>query len=198
MKFLSQFFLLLLILFSFGSTTYAQEVKKTTLTADEQQLYKLIMTYRKSKGLKPIPISNSLTKVAQAHCYDLVVNKPDTPSRCNAHSWSDKGSWSSCCYTADHKQAKCMWNKPKEFSNYIGNGYEIAAGSSEPNTSDYKMSPEYALKLWKGSVHHNDVILNKSIWKDMKWNAIGVGMKDGIATVWFGVETDPEGAPDTP
>ena len=42
------------------------------------------------------------------------------------------------------------------------------------------------------------VIINQGIWSDSNWNAIGVGMKDGIATVWFGVETDPEGVPDTP
>ena len=56
-----------------------------------------------------------------------VDNKPDAPPECNLHSWSDKGPWSACCYTPDHAQAQCMWDKPSELTNYPGNGYEISA-----------------------------------------------------------------------
>lgn len=178
-------------LLSLNSDQYTQ----TTITTDELALYNMIMEYRKAEGLETIPLSNSLTIVAQTHSKDLADNKPDLEKKCNAHSWSDKGKWSSCCYTSDHKQADCMWNKPKELTTYTGMGFEIAVGSSEPAFEDYVMTPEYALKSWKGSYHHNNVILNKDIWKDSKWNAIGIGIHKGFATVWFGKKEDPEGEP---
>jgi len=164
------------------------------LSAEELKLYELIMAYRKANRLPVIPLSVSLTYVAQQHCKDLATNHPDK-NNCNAHSWSDKGSWSSCCYTPDHKQAKCMWNKPRELTNYKSDGFEIACGSSEPVYKDYVMTAAYALESWKGSQHHNNVIINKDIWKDVKWKAIGIGIYKGFATVWFGEMTDAEGEP---
>ena len=154
----------------------------TTISSDEIELYNLIMDYRKSKGLENIPLSNSLTIVAQTHCKDLVNNKPDLNKKCNAHSWSNKGKWSSCCYTSDHKEASCMWDKPKELTPYAGYGFEIAVGSSESAYEDYIMTPDYAISSWKKSIHHNNVIINKDIWKATKWNAIGVGIYKGFAT----------------
>ena len=169
---------------------------KTTISSDEIELYNQIMEYRKSKGLENIPLSNSLTIVAQTHCKDLVNNKPDLKNKCNAHSWSNKGEWSSCCYTSDHKEASCMWDKPKELTSYSGSGFEIAVGSSAPAFKDYVMTPDYAIRSWKKSFHHNNVIINNHIWKETKWNAIGVGIYKGFATVWFGMEVDLNGEPE--
>ena len=104
------------------------ELVAQQLTAEEQKLYSLIIDYRKGKGLPAIPFSPSLTKVAQAHVKDLHLNKPDQ-NACNMHSWSSKGSWSSCCYTDDHAEAECMWDKPREMTDREGNGYKIALGS---------------------------------------------------------------------
>lgn len=165
------------------------------LSAEELKLYDLIMAYRKANRLPVIPLSVSLTYVAQQHCKDLFTNKPDLNKGCNTHSWSDKGTWKSCCYTADHKQAECMWNKPGELTNYKSNGFEIACGSSEAVYKDFVMTAPYALDSWKGSVHHNNVIMNKDIWKAVKWNAIGIGIYKGFATVWFGEIADAEGEP---
>lgn len=184
------FFLFLMPLHSVDSST-----TKITISDDEFELYELIMEYRESKGLERIPLSNSLTIVAQTHCIDLVVNKPDLDNKCNAHSWSDKGTWSSCCYTSDHKESECMWNKPKELTSYIGYGFEIAVGSSDPAFDDYVMTPEYAINSWKNSPPHNKVILNRGIWEDSKWNAIGIGIYKGFSTVWFGNELDVDGEP---
>jgi hypothetical protein len=165
----------------FSITSYSQ------ITEEEVKLYELIMEYRAEKGLEPIPLSSSLTIVAQIHVMDLAEEKPDLGD-CNAHSWSNKGEWTSCCYTPDHAHAQCMWDKPRELTSYKGNGYEIACGSNDC-CSDFVMTPEYALQSWKDSPPHNAVIISEGIWNE-NWNAIGVGIYKGFATVWFGNEAD--------
>lgn len=150
------------------------------LSVEEMKLYKLIMKYRQEKGLPPIPLSKSLTIVAQTHVKDLLENHPDK-GNCNMHSWSSKGKWEACCYTDDHAKASSMWKKPRELTSYQGNGYEIASGGAS--------GAEDALNLWKDSKSHNDVIINKGTWK-AKWQAIGIGINNGYAVVWFGNEPD--------
>lgn len=152
------------------------------LSNEESQLYALIMKYRKENGLPEIPLSAALTYVAQTHVKDLADNNPDT-GRCNAHSWSANGDWTPCCYTPDHAQAKCMWNKPRELTDYKGNGYEIAYWNSD------KAKAAEALASWKSSSAHHAVILNRDIWDD-RWNAIGIGVYQQYAVVWFGKELD--------
>ena len=152
------------------------------LSQEEQSLYNLIMQYRKTKNLPPIPLSPSLTIVAQTHAHDLADNNPDQ-GRCNLHSWSNKGSWSACCYTDDHAKAQCMWDKPSELTSYKGNGYEISAWSSDD------ISASKALDLWKSSPGHHAVIINSGIWNS-SWQAIGIGIYGGYALVWFGNEPD--------
>lgn len=145
-------------------------------TSDEKVLYELIMDYRVSKGLPEIAVSQSLTKVAQLHSQDLSENRPDQ-GNCNAHSWSNEGDWTACCYTSDHAKASCMWDKPKELTEYQFPGYEISCTGSA--------SPSEAFKAWKKSKHHNAVMVNEGMW-EAPWRAIGVGMFKGYATVWFG------------
>lgn len=162
--------------------------KTVKVSPEEIKLYELIMKYRAENGLKKIPLSKSLTFVAQTHAIDLDENEPEN-GRCNMHSWSDKGKWSACCYTDDHANAKCMWNKPRELTSYSGNGYEIAHWRT-PN-----LTAEGALEGWQNSKGHNDVITNKSIWKKIEWKAVGIGMYGKYAVVWFGEEPDKEGEP---
>jgi uncharacterized protein YkwD len=167
------------------------------LSAEEKKLYDLINEYRKQNKLPAIPLSKSLTYVAQQHCKDLQINKPHLKNGCNMHSWSNKGKWTSCCYTPDHKEKECMWNKPKELTSYTDNGFEISMGSSGTYSGgdlEINVRAEEALESWKGSVHHNDVILNKGIWSS-KWGAIGIGIYKGYSTVWFGNSSDGEPAP---
>ncbi|MCF8298802.1 MAG: CAP domain-containing protein [Saprospiraceae bacterium] len=184
------FFLLIFVFCaSFQIPGKPEKTDDVKITSEELKLYELIMKYRKSNNLPEIPLSKSLTYVAQQHCKDLAFNKPDAVNGCNAHSWSDKGEWTSCCYTADHKQANCMWDKPRELTNYEDDGFEIAA------TSTATMTAEIALELWQESYHHNNVILNKDIWSEDVWSAIGIGIYNGYATVWFGKSTDKEGEP---
>ncbi len=195
----------ILFLFIFSFTVFTSSITKnekvitpdTCVSSDELKLYNLVNEYRKKNNLPIIPLSKSLTYVAQQHCKDLQLNKPDLNDKCNAHSWSSKGKWTACCYTSDHKQASCMWNKPKEMTSYTDYGFEISAGSSKPEYGGgtFVMTPEEALKLWQGSVHHNDVILNKDIWADRKWNAIGVGIYKSFSVIWFGSLADGEKVP---
>jgi uncharacterized protein YkwD len=158
------------------------------LTKEEAKLYEIIMKYRKKKGLPEIPISASLTIVAQTHVKDLAENKPDMGD-CNAHSWSDKGTWSPCCYLPDHSSSECMWYKPSELTSYKSNGYEIACGSNDC-CSSFIVTAKYALEAWQKSPNHNAVIVNKGIWKNHEWKAIGIGIYKGFAVVWFGEEPD--------
>lgn len=156
------------------------------LSDEELKLYSIINDYRNSKGLYNIPISKSLTFVAQTHVRDLANNKPNQ-GNCNMHSWSNKGKWTACCYTGDHRKAKCMWDKPRELTKYDGDGFEISMGSTSKN---YRANALEALLSWKGSKGHNEVIINKGIWKDSDWSAIGIGIYKNYAVVWFGTERD--------
>lgn len=158
------------------------------LTASEKELYTIIMNYRKTKKLPVIPLSKSLTTVAQIHSKDLHENKVDQ-NPCNQHSWSNKGPWKPCCYYPDHRNKECMWDKPKELTNYSAPGFEIAYFHSAG------AKPQEALNAWKKSSGHNAVIVNTGMWKGQKWNAIGIGIYKNYATVWFGMETDQEGVP---
>lgn len=179
---MKHFILFLLVTFS-TLNSFAQQ-----LTAEEKKLYDQVMAYRKANNLPVIPVSASLTIVAQTHVKDLAEAKPDM-GKCNAHSWSNKGKWTPCCYTDDHAKAAAMWAKPRELTTYKGNGYEIACGSNGC-CSDFVMTAEYALDSWKGSPGHNGVILNKDPWKTSNWQAIGIGIYKGFAVVWFGEEED--------
>lgn len=161
----------------------------TCLSSEEEKLGNLINAYRSQKGLPPVPFSQSLTRVAQAHVRDLYENRPNTGD-CNLHSWSDKGSWTPVCYTPDHKNASGMWLKPKEITNgiYTDYGYEIAYWHSAQATA------EGAFNAWKASSGHNAVMIEDGIWKGMNWGAMGIGIYRNYAVVWFGQATDPLGS----
>jgi uncharacterized protein YkwD len=150
------------------------------VNSEEKKLYNLMMEYRKEKKLEAIPLSAKLTQVAQTHAKDLAENYKPFDNACNLHSWSKKGKWKSCCYTDDHKEANCMWSKPREIAGYESNGYEISYYSGAgANAQD-------GLAGWKVSTGHNQVIINDGIWKKIKWNAIGIGIYKEYGVVWFG------------
>jgi uncharacterized protein YkwD len=159
--------------------------KTLCLSAEEQKLYDLIMEYRKQNNLPPIPLSPKLSLVAKTHARDLNQNytfNADGP--CNPHSWSKRGDWSPCCYTSDHKQAECMWNKPQEIAGYRSAGYEIAYYHSS------RVLAEPALAGWKVSPGHNPLLVNSGIWQALHWNAVGVAIEGNYGLVWFGEGED--------
>ncbi len=146
------------------------------LSAEESRLYNLINAYRKQKRLKPIPLSRSLSFVARKHVVDL-GNKVKKLT----HGWSD------CAYDASDPETfePCMWGKPKELTGYKGAGYECAYGAF-----GFDADAAGALKSWKSSKYHNDVILNTGMWKKYNWKSLGVGIYKGFAVIWFGEEVD--------
>lgn len=180
---------IIIVLLALFTQTRAQTFQ-TCISTEEYKLYELIEDYRKEHGLPSIPLSKSLTYVAKLHAEDLQVNVPHKKDKCNLHSWSDSDKWSGCCYTSDHKQAKCMWEKPKELTTYTGYGFEISAMYSD------SLDAPNALRIWQNSTPHDNVILNKDIWKEDTWQAIGIGINGSYAVVWFGKKTDEEGAPE--
>lgn len=161
-------------------------VEETQWADKEQALYRLIMAYRSRQHLPAIPLSKSLTRVARLHVADLRDHR-SSRTECNMHSWSTFGPWTPVCYTPDHKQAKAMWDKPRELTDYTGNGFEIAVGG--PRST---ITPAKALTAWQGSPGHNNVIVNRSAWQKSTWQAIGVGINERYSVVWFGEEPDPD------
>jgi uncharacterized protein YkwD len=159
---------------------------ETTHSQEERRLYDLVMAYRASMSLPPIPLSPSLSYVAKTHVRDLEKHSAGVHGRCNMHSWSADGPWTACCYTDDHAQAKCMWYKPKELTGYTGYGFEISA-----MMSGIAMTPERAIRIWQSSPGHNAVMVNSGSWRRTPWNAIGVGIYRRYSVIWFGQDKDP-------
>lgn len=149
-----------------------------------ERLTDLIFDYRAQNGLPAIAMSPSLDKVASLHVADLERHVPG--GQCNNHSWSVNGRWSACCYTRDHAQARCMWDKPREITRgaYQGHGFEIVCWSSD------RMTPERAMTCWQRSAVHHNVILNRGAWRDTAWRAMGVRMSEHYAVLWLGMESD--------
>ena len=187
----------LLILFSEKAfsqkETAIKQLPEFCLTPVEMELFRQINEYRVQNSLPVVKLSVSLSFVARTHARDQQYNYKES-KRCNMHSWSNKGNWTACCYTPDHKNAKFMWNKPRELTNYLGDGYEISFYSSYKYPSASVFAKEILIG-WKKSPAHNNVILNKSIWNNVRWEAIGVGVYGDYANVWFGKEEDGAGEP---
>ncbi|HPF63657.1 CAP domain-containing protein [Lentimicrobium sp.] len=163
------------------------------LNEAEKELASAINAYRNMNKLAPVPLSVSLSQVARLHVLDLSANHK-IGSRCNMHSWSSDPRWSSCCYTDDHRRASCMWDKPRELTSYTGDGFEIAFYSNHDYASERDFALD-ALEGWKSSRGHHELIINRGKWKTADWKAMGVGVYDGYAVIWFGEVPDPEGVP---
>lgn len=171
------------------------DVDAPELSAKEKELIKLVNDYREQHGKKRLKVSKSLMKVARTHVNDLNMNfdmeNPPVDARGikgNMHSWSDKGNWTPVVYTNDHKYSHLMHNKPKEITGYNQGGVEVAVNG-------FMITPQRALKSWKNSPGHNDVILSQNGWKDPSPELIesgftglanmGVAINGNYACVWF-------------
>ena len=163
------------------------------LSSQEKEMFDLINDYRKSKGLKKIKSSRALTYVAMTHAMDLYNYYDEDSEICNLHSWSKNGPWENCCYTENHKRARCMWFKPIELTSYQEVAYEIVFYSTYPE--DLHDMAKAAIEGWKGSPGHDEMILNYNEWTSLSWNAMGVAIYKNYAVVWFGEETDSDGSP---
>lgn len=176
--------LLVIIISLNGNSQYkieTYEVTKATISSQEYELYNKINSYRKKHRLEAIPLSKALSHVAKVHCKDLELNLKKL-----THGWS------TCKYNNNQsKTYPCMWEKPNELTSYKGTGYECAHGGQ----GGYVATAETSIESWKKSTAHNNVILNKSIWKNSNWKAIGIGIYKGYSAIWFGEEKDTDGSP---
>ena len=165
------------------------------LTAEEIRLASLVNQCRRALGLPDITVSRSLTMVAQSHVRDLHWNSPDSGTdhrglNCNLHSWSNRGEWTPACYTSDHLYRNRMWFKPEEITQgaYTDYGFEIAFGAKM-----FTATAENALQGWMNNQLHNNVIVEQGPWQGYRWPAMGIGIYQGYAAIWFGKSTDPLG-----
>lgn len=163
----------------------------------EAEIAALVNDHRRANGLPAVPFSPSLALVAETHARDLAA-LPDGGAggdfgrdrrglACNAHSWTDRGSWTPVCYTADHHYAARMWSKPREITGgrYPYYGFEIGYWTTGA------VDAAGAVEGWKRSAAHNGVILEQGVWRGKNWQAMGVGVHGRFAFVWFGQEPDP-------
>jgi len=191
--------LLAAIVLALGAAEASAQYEPTGCLSDEEvELATLINGYRAQNALPAVPVSTQLTLVAQWHNQDAAYAIEQTgqfgadPS-CNLHSWYGTltGPYTTCCYTSDHAQAACMWNKPGEISggSYAPFGFENAAMGYG--------SVAAAVDAWKASSGHNDVILNQNGWASYSWQAMGVGVDPTNRTyfLWFAQSADPDGDP---
>ena len=160
------------------------------ISKTEYRLYELINQHRIDNGLPELSLSISLSFVATTHVADLVNHHPDT-SICNLNSWSNKGDWTSCCHNNYVPKSQCILDKPKELTNYRGEGHELAYW--EPALVD----PDSLLAFWESIDETNDFLLNENRWDKYKWRSIGVGILEGYAVIWVGELIDREGQPAT-
>lgn len=152
------------------------------------QLYEELMHYRASLRLPSILLCSHLNQVAAWHAYDLQQTRPNE-AVCNKHSWSSSTRWTGCCYKMPPTQAmaKCMWDKPRELSGgrYKGNGFEISAGGGTR-----RVTPQWAIQDFSRSPAHNEVVVNGGQWSK-PWRAVGVGISEHYAVIWFGLDACP-------
>ena len=151
-------------------------------TDEEKLLYSQIMAHRAEQGKPDIALSKSLTYVAQLHVRDLSANKVSPPY--TLHSWSKNGPWEGVRYTANHRHARLMWNKPKELTNYPGDGFEITFAKKGG------ASAKAAFDSWKSQKSVEAIMVNSGNWETIHWRAIGVGIHGDYAVIWFGDRED--------
>lgn len=182
------FLFFLSVLIPFRISAQIASVDNVCLDEQEIKLVNLINQLRVQNNLPIIALSRSLSFVAKLHVYDLQLNKQDT-SICNAHSWSDKGKWTSCCYNSYVLKNNCMWDKPKELTSYNFRGYELVYNE------EGIVSADSVFKLWKSSEEVLDMLLSRASHSDKKWLAIGIGVSENYVSVWFGQRLDPTPKP---
>jgi len=147
------------------------------LGTKEADLARLINEYRAENNLPAIPLSPSLSLVANRHVRDLAMNIKKL-----THEWSD-------CPDI----VECMWDAAKRLGTaYPGKVFENAYWTARATVVTAE-----ALESWKekgfplAEQEHNNVILEKLAWKGKNWQALGIGIYNGYAAMWVGQAVDP-------
>lgn len=141
----------------------------------ERELYKLINEYRKQNRLPEIPLSDTLSIVANRHLLDISLNL-----KTFTHGWSN------CHYDIKNNDTwKCVFDAPKRLKvEYDGKAYENLYRNNNGNAT-----PALALAAWKKSPMHNALILNLDTWNDTEFNAFGIAINGNQAAIWFGAKS---------
>lgn len=145
------------------------------ITAQEKELFRIVNEYRAQNGLAQIPLSDSLSVVANRHLLDLSINIKSL-----THGWSN------CPYDINNENTwKCVSDSPKRLNvGYAGSGYENLY-----RKSGGAATPALALEAWKKSPLHNSLILNLNIFKETKFDAFGIACSGEYIALWFGSTT---------
>jgi hypothetical protein len=162
--------------------------KDFCISEDENRLFESINLFIVENGGKSLSLSKSLSYVARTHINDLSQNRPDT-SVCNLSSWSDKGNWTACCYNPYILDPDCMWDKPKQITEFRYRGYELALYFEEEFNSDTVMLMLYSSKFAL------DMLLTKGEYSSKKWDCMGVGINNNYSSIWFAQRPDNAGKP---
>merc|ERR1712242_227852 len=95
----------------------------------------------------------------------------------NLDSWYGHSKGKDCCYTSDHANAECMWDKPSEIlGGSYPTGFEISHWRSP------SASPTSAVDGWMNSGGHSAVALSTNGWDLHK---IGCWYTGKFANCWF-------------
>ncbi|MBK9290598.1 MAG: SPOR domain-containing protein [Bacteroidetes bacterium] len=182
---LQKLLILLLFVRLHPANLSAQEV---CLSDDENRLATLINQLRQQHRLPEIALSASLTFVAKTHVNDLQLNRPDT-SICSTASWSNKGQWTPCCFTALAPRFECMWNKPRELTNYTFRGYEIS------HFEEGIIHVDSLFSIWMRTPAVVDMLLGRNAHSDKRWAVMGIAIGENYASLWLGQRPDAAGKP---
>lgn len=170
--------------------TIAQKIPDDfCISKNEHNLFNKINEIRADYDKNEIQLSKSLSYVASVHIVDLETNHPDT-SICTSSSWSDKGNWTPCCYNSYVHDPDCMWEKPKELTNYQYRGYELITFFEEEFTIDS------IINLWTDSRDVLDMILTRGRYEKKKWLCGGLSIGNNYVSVWFGQRRDSQPQPE--
>jgi|AntRauTorckE6833_2_1112554.scaffolds.fasta_scaffold00259_8 hypothetical protein len=176
--------LLLMMMVLLAPAGFAQV--EVCLNEDEVALANLVNQLRKQNDREIVSLSASLSYVADVHVKDLYLHH-NPLGQCNLLSWSDKGRWTACCIEGSNLE--CMHDKPFELTQYKSKGYELIFYQNTQVTSGL------AFNAWKESAQAQKLILQQGRYSDKQWQAMGVAIFDGYASIWFGELIDKAGEP---
>lgn len=142
------------------------------ISQQEKELHQIVNEYRAKNNLPKIPLSDSLSIVANRHLLDLAKNLKSL-----THGWSN------CPFDLKNQNTwNCVFESPKRLNvGYSGNGYENLYRNLEGNAT-----PVLALEAWKKSEMHNSLLLNLNNWKDTQFDAFGMAVSGEYIALWFG------------
>lgn len=171
-----------IMLLLLGLNIFSQELE-VCFSEEEVTLANHINRFRQRNDLETLKLSPALSYVADVHVKDLYLNF-NPYGVCNLHFWSDRGRWKPCCPAGETEELKCMYDKPYELTGYKGKGFELVFYQNSP------VSPDGVFEYWRTDSAFMQMVLEKGRFDDKKWNAMGVALFEGYASVWLGERAD--------